>query len=148
MISQTVSSISSLFSTALWDLANSTPVHSLMLSFYLFLCLPGLLSHFHCAFAKWFWPDLMNGRHDHTRQSSYRCLVGAREVKPTSPFPRPADGQWIVSTRPAREKSAEPFFDTYTASWAAVYQLALSARGEYCSGEKSALGSQHRANPA
>ena len=21
---------------------------------------------FHCAFARWFWPDLMNGRHDHT----------------------------------------------------------------------------------
>ena len=33
----------SLFSTALWDLANSSPVHSPMLSFYLFLCLPCLL---------------------------------------------------------------------------------------------------------
>ena len=32
-----------LFSTALWDLANSRPVHSLMLSFHLFLCLPCLL---------------------------------------------------------------------------------------------------------
>ena len=30
----------SLFSTALWDLANSSPVHSLMLSSHLFLCLP------------------------------------------------------------------------------------------------------------
>ena len=30
----------SLFSTALWDLANSRPVHCLMLSFHLFLCLP------------------------------------------------------------------------------------------------------------
>ena len=29
-----------LFSTALWDLANSRPVHSLMLSSHLFLCLP------------------------------------------------------------------------------------------------------------
>ena len=33
----------SLFSTALWDLANSRPVHSLMLSSHLFLCLPCLL---------------------------------------------------------------------------------------------------------
>ena len=30
----------SLFSTALWDLANSRPVHSLTLSSHLFLCLP------------------------------------------------------------------------------------------------------------
>ena len=36
----------SLFSTALWDLANSRPVHFLMLSFHLFLCLPCLLSPF------------------------------------------------------------------------------------------------------
>ena len=32
-----------LFSAALWDLANSRPVHSLMLSSHLFLCLPCLL---------------------------------------------------------------------------------------------------------
>ena len=36
----------SLFSTALWDLQNSRPVHSLMLSSYLFLCLPCLLPPF------------------------------------------------------------------------------------------------------
>ena len=36
----------SLFSTALWDLANSRPVHSLMLSSYLSLCLPCLLPPF------------------------------------------------------------------------------------------------------
>ena len=36
----------SLFSTALWDLPNSRPVHSLMLSSYLFLCLPCLLLPF------------------------------------------------------------------------------------------------------
>ena len=36
----------SLFSTALWDLANSRHVHSLMLSFHLFLCLPCLLPPF------------------------------------------------------------------------------------------------------
>ena len=36
----------SLFSTALWDLANSGAVHSLMLSSHLFLCLPCLLPPF------------------------------------------------------------------------------------------------------
>ena len=35
-----------LFSTALWDLPNSRPVHSLMLSSHLFLCLPCLLHLF------------------------------------------------------------------------------------------------------
>ena len=34
------------FSTALWDLAKSRPVHSLMLSAHLFLCLPRLLPPF------------------------------------------------------------------------------------------------------
>ena len=36
----------SLFSTALWDLANSTPVHSLMLSSHFLLCQPCLLPPF------------------------------------------------------------------------------------------------------
>ena len=36
----------SLFSTARWDLANSRPVHSLMFSSHVFLCLPCLLSPF------------------------------------------------------------------------------------------------------
>ena len=36
----------SLFSTALWDLPNYRPVHSLMLSSHLFLCLPRLLPPF------------------------------------------------------------------------------------------------------
>ena len=36
----------SLFSTALWDLPNSRPVHSLILSSHLFLCLPCLLPPF------------------------------------------------------------------------------------------------------
>ena len=35
-----------LFSTALWDLANSGPGHSLMLSSHLFFCLPCLLLPF------------------------------------------------------------------------------------------------------
>ena len=37
---------SSLFSNALWDLVNSRPVHSLMLSSHLFRCLPCLLPPF------------------------------------------------------------------------------------------------------
>ena len=36
----------SLFTTALWDLAHSRPVHSLILSSYVFLCLPCLLPPF------------------------------------------------------------------------------------------------------
>ena len=36
-----------LFSTALCDLANSRPVHSLMLSYHLFLCLPRLTLPYH-----------------------------------------------------------------------------------------------------
>ena len=48
------------FSTALWDLPNSRPVHSLMLSSHLFLFFRLLL-----CLARWFWPDLMNRRHDH-----------------------------------------------------------------------------------
>ena len=35
-----------LLSTALWDLVNSSSVHSLMLSSHLFLCLPCLLPPF------------------------------------------------------------------------------------------------------
>ena len=57
----------SLFSTAFWDLPNSRPVHSLMLSSHLFLCLPCLHSPFTVpCLTRWFWPDLLNGRHDHT----------------------------------------------------------------------------------
>ena len=62
IISQPVSSIFPLFSTVLLDLPNSRPVHSLMLSSHLFLCLPCLS----LCLARWFWPDLMNGKHDHT----------------------------------------------------------------------------------
>ena len=43
----TISSLHfSMFSTGLWDLANSRPGHSLMLSSHLFLCLPCLLRPF------------------------------------------------------------------------------------------------------
>ena len=46
MTSQPVSLISSLFTTALWDLANCRPVLSLLLSSRLFFCLHCLLSPF------------------------------------------------------------------------------------------------------
>ena len=71
----------SMFSTALWDMPNSRPVHSLMLPSHLFLCLPCLLPPF-AVLARWFWPDLMNGKHDHTtavcvsrRSSGGLCVV-------------------------------------------------------------------------
>ena len=55
----------SLFSTALWA-AKSRPVHFLMLTSHLSspVCLV-FLSVSLCL-ARWFWPDLTNGRHDHT----------------------------------------------------------------------------------
>ena len=46
MISQPVFFHFSLFFTALWELANSRPVHSLTLSSHLFLCLPCLFPPF------------------------------------------------------------------------------------------------------
>ena len=55
----------SLVSTALWDLANSRPVHSLMLSSHLFFCQPVFFPLSLCP-ARWFWPDLTSGRHAHT----------------------------------------------------------------------------------
>ena len=55
----------SLFSTALWDLMNSGPVHSLMLSSHLFFCLPCLRPLSLCL-ENWFCQDLMNGRRGHT----------------------------------------------------------------------------------
>ena len=68
---------SSLFSTALWDLANSRPVHFLMLSSHLFLCLPRLLLPLLCL-ARWFWPDLMNG--DMTIPLHFASLYDRQEV--------------------------------------------------------------------
>ena len=54
----------SLFFTALLDLVNFRPVHFLLLSSHLFLCLPCL--PFSLCLARWFWSDLMNGRRDQT----------------------------------------------------------------------------------
>ena len=73
----------SLFSTALWDLVNSRPVHSLMLSSHLFLCLPCLLPPFTVPCKRWFWPDLMKGRHAYTTAVcvSLRWSEGLRVVR-------------------------------------------------------------------
>ena len=71
----------SLFSTALWDFANSRPVHSLMFSSHLFLCLPCLLSPFTVP-CEMVLARLDNGRHDHTTAVcvslwwSGLCVVG------------------------------------------------------------------------
>ena len=51
-----------LFSTALWDLVNLGLSHSPMLSLLVSALFPPPPS---LCFARWFWPDLMNGRHVH-----------------------------------------------------------------------------------
>ena len=55
----------SLFSTALLDMTNSRPVHFLVLSSSLFLVCLVFFPLPRCL-ARWFWQDLMNGRHVHT----------------------------------------------------------------------------------
>ena len=72
----------SLFSTALWDLVNSMPIHSLMLSSHLFsVCL--VFFPLSLCLAIWFWPELMNGKHDHTTAVcvSLRSSGGLRVVR-------------------------------------------------------------------
>ena len=71
-----------LFSTTLWYTPNSRPVHSLMLSSHLFLCPPVFFPLSLCL-ARWFWPDLMNGKHDHTTAVcvSLRSSEGLRVVQ-------------------------------------------------------------------
>ena len=74
----------SLFSTALWDFANTRPVHSLMLLSHLFFCRPCRLSPpLSLHLARWFWPDQMNGKHDHTTAVcvSLRWSGGLRVVR-------------------------------------------------------------------
>ena len=76
MISQPVCSM---FSYALWDLANSIPWCCLPTSFTVYLVfLPLSL-----CLARWFWPDLVNGRHDHTTAVcvSLRCSGGLNMVQ-------------------------------------------------------------------
>ena len=71
-----------LFSTALWDLAKSRPVHSLILSSHLFLCLPCLLPPFTVS-CKMVLARLMYGKHDHTTAVcvSFRSSEGLRVVQ-------------------------------------------------------------------
>ena len=76
MTSQPVSPIF-WFSTALWDLANSRPVHFQRLFSHLFFSLPCLLPPFTCL-ARWFWPDLMNGRHVRYVSCSLRLFTMVR----------------------------------------------------------------------
>ena len=65
----------SLFSTALWDLANSRPVHSPFVFPSLFLFCLAFFPHSLCL-ARWFRPDLMNERYIHV------CCVGRLHWKP------------------------------------------------------------------
>ena len=53
------------FSNFLSSPLPSRPVYFPRLSSHLFLCLPYLLPLSLCL-ARWFWPDLMNRKHDHT----------------------------------------------------------------------------------
>ena len=78
----------SLFTTALWNLANPRPVHSLMLSSHLFFFLSFFsvcLAFFPLSLsvAKRFWQDLMNGRQVHTTVVcvSLRWSGGLRTVR-------------------------------------------------------------------
>ena len=59
----------SLFSAALWDLANSRPVHSLMLSSHLFLCPPCLLPPFTVSC------KMVLARPDERETCSYHCYL-------------------------------------------------------------------------
>ena len=59
----------SLFSTALWDLANSKSVHSLVLSSHLFLCLPCLLPPLTVPCA------MVLARPDERETLSYHCSL-------------------------------------------------------------------------
>ena len=59
----------SLFSTALWDLANSKPVYFLMLSSHLFLCLP-------CLFPRFTVPcKMVLARPDERETRPYHCSL-------------------------------------------------------------------------
>ena len=71
----------SLFSTTLWDLANSRPVHSPLLSSRLFSVYLVFFPLSLCL-AKWFRPDLMNRRHVQTTSIcvSLRWSGGLRVV--------------------------------------------------------------------
>ena len=69
MISQPFFSHFSLFSTALCDLTNSRPVHSLMLSSHLFLCLPCLLTPFIVPC------KMVLARPDERETSPYHCSL-------------------------------------------------------------------------
>ena len=66
----------SLLSTALWDLMNTRPVHSLMLSSHFFLCLPSF--PFHCALQDGFGQTWWTG--DMTISMQSASLYGGQDV--------------------------------------------------------------------
>ena len=68
----------SLFCTAIWDLANSRPVHSLMLSSHLFFCLPCLLPPFHRALQDGFGQTWWTG--NMTIPLKFASLYNGQEV--------------------------------------------------------------------
>ena len=79
MTSQPVFSLHfSLFSTTLWDLANSRPVHSLTLSSYLFFCLPCLLSPFTVPC------NMVLARSDDRQTCPYNCSLPLFTVRGSS----------------------------------------------------------------
>ena len=66
-----------MFSTALWDLPNSRPVHSLMLSSQLFfVCL--VFFPLSLCLAIWFWPGLIMG--DMTIPLQFASLYDGQEA--------------------------------------------------------------------
>ena len=67
-----------LFSTALWDFANSSPVHSLTLSSHFLSCLPCLLPPFHCALRDGFGQTWWIG--DMTIPLQFASLYHGQEV--------------------------------------------------------------------
>ena len=75
----------SLFSTALWDLAKSKPVYSFIFCSHLLVVVVVCLVFFPLSLclARWFWPDLMNGKHYRTTAVcvSLRSLEGLRVVQ-------------------------------------------------------------------
>ena len=79
-----------LFFTALWDLANCRPVHSLMLSSHTSCSVCLVFFPLSLCLARWFWPDLMNGSHDHTTASLHLFTIVRRSSCGSIPC-------WIVA---------------------------------------------------
>ena len=88
MILQPVSSI--FLSTALWDLANSRPVHSLMLPSHLFLCPPCLLPPFTVPC------KMLLARSDEQETCPYHCSMHLFMMIRSLCGPIVSRQQWLV----------------------------------------------------